>query len=67
MYLGSYHGYDSEGHQLAQVGNVIGRDGTSEGWMVHLLHQPIELPDRYPDEGAAKAAAEAALDRPPLR
>ena len=63
MYLGSYHGYSDAGHQMAQIGHVIGPSGTSEGWMVHLLRQPEELPGRYPDEAAAKAAAEAALDR----
>ncbi|HEY8545987.1 MAG TPA: hypothetical protein VIL36_13105 [Acidimicrobiales bacterium] len=60
MYLGSYHGYTEDGRQVAQVGHVIGPNGTSEGWLVHLLHEPEEL-GRYPDEHAAKAAAEAAL------
>jgi hypothetical protein len=63
MYLGSFHGYSDDGRQVAQVGHVIGPSGTSEGWLVHLVHQPDELPDRYPDERSAKAAAEAALGR----
>jgi hypothetical protein len=61
MYLGSYHGYSEDGRQVAQVGHVIGPSGNSGGWLVHLVHQPEELPERYPDEHAAKAAAEAAL------
>lgn len=64
VYLGSYHGFGDDGRQLAQVGDVIGPDGASQGWMVYLVHQQGELFDRYPTEEEAMAAAEAALDLP---
>jgi hypothetical protein len=64
MYLGSYHGFSDDGRQLAQIGDVVGPDGTSQGWMVYLVHQQGELFDRYPTEEDAMAAAEAALDNP---
>ena len=63
MYLGSYHGYSDDGRHLAQIGHVIGSDGNSQGWLVYLVHHQGELFDRYPTEGAAKEAAETALDQ----
>lgn len=63
MYLGSHHGFSDDGRQVAQIGDVIGPDGVSQGWMVYLVHQQGELFDRYPSEETAKAAAEAALDQ----
>lgn len=62
VYLGYHRGYDAKGHEVAEVGHVIGPSGTSEGWSVYLLRPEGELFDRYPSEETAKAAAEAAID-----
>lgn len=62
---GMCRGFSEDGHQLAQVANIHGPDGTDRGWMVWLVYQHEEPFDHYRSVEEAKAAAEAALDIQP--
>jgi hypothetical protein len=56
-------GRSGDGHALAHVAHVFGRDGTDLGWGVWLVLEQGELFDRYPTPEAGQQAAEHALDR----
>jgi hypothetical protein len=61
MRNGVYHGFGENGQCLAQVENVIGHSGTSDGWLVWLTVQQHERLDMYPSLDDGQRAAEAAL------
>lgn len=58
---GVYVARDPDGAEVAEVKNVIGPGGSSDGWQIVLTRQQRALEDYAPDADEAKAAAEIAL------